>query len=140
MGHRPKIPAAVETEVLTKSRRKCCLCYALHFDEQPKAGQIAHLDHDPTNNAPDNLAWLCFDHHDEYDSQTSQAKGLTIHEVKAHRQALYERIVLQEAAGVTSRESVDQIVKRFEELLEIRQQSSSNFGPKETERQMSWSR
>ena len=25
--------------------------------------QLAHLDHDPGNNDPDNLAWLCLNHH-----------------------------------------------------------------------------
>src|SRR5215217_2036278 len=113
MGNRPKIPTAVETELLIRSRRKCCLCYALKADEEPKAGQIAHLDHNRENNDLGNLAWLCFDHHDDYDSETSQSKGLTIHEVKAHRRALYERIVLQEAqASTKAQEPLEQVVKR----------------------------
>jgi hypothetical protein len=28
---------------------------------------VAHLDHDGANDAPDNLAWLCWSHHRMYD-------------------------------------------------------------------------
>ena len=33
--------------------------------------------------------YLCLDHHDYYDSKTSQSKGLTANEVKAYRDDLY---------------------------------------------------
>jgi hypothetical protein len=58
-----------------------------------KQGQIAHLDHDNTNYDPDNLAFLCLPHHDQYDSKTSQSKGLREGEVKGFRKELYDRIV-----------------------------------------------
>lgn len=58
-----------------------------------KKGQIAHLDRDRTNNAEDNLAFLCLDHHDEYDSKTSQSKGLTEQEVKVYREQLYQWVL-----------------------------------------------
>jgi hypothetical protein len=58
-----------------------------------KPGQIAHLDHDNTNDDLDNLAFLCFSHHDQYDSTTSQSKGLREGEVKGFRKELYDRIV-----------------------------------------------
>lgn len=89
MAKRPKIPTSVQTAVLTESRRRCCLCFHLDGDDSEKPGQIAHLDHDPTNNAEDNLAWLCLPHHDRYDSRTSQSKGLTIEEAKGARRSLY---------------------------------------------------
>jgi len=54
-----------------------------------KKGQIAHLDHDRNNNAASNLAFLCFDHHDEFDSRTSQSKGLQRAEIETHREELY---------------------------------------------------
>ncbi|WP_233503504.1 hypothetical protein [Sphingomonas psychrotolerans] len=50
-----------------------------------KSGQIAHLDHDNSNNVETNLAFLCLDHHDQYDSVTSQSKKITIAEVKAFK-------------------------------------------------------
>ncbi len=86
---RSKVPKSTETEVLTQSRRRCCLCFGLSGDLDEKAGQIVHIDHDPTNHALDNLAWLCLEHHDRYDSSTSQSKGITNGELKQHRASLY---------------------------------------------------
>jgi len=40
----------------------------------------------------DNLVFLCFDHHDEYDSRTSQGKGLTAGEVSFFRDELLASI------------------------------------------------
>jgi hypothetical protein len=55
-----------------------------------KRGQIAHLNHNPADNRADNLVYLCFEHHDEYDSTTRQAKGLTEGEVRHHRDRLHD--------------------------------------------------
>jgi hypothetical protein len=88
MKNRPKVPQVAAAEVLTACLRRCCLCAALRSDTGEKKGQIAHLDHDPSNNAADNLVFLCFEHHDQYDSSPSQSKGLTIEELKQHRAAL----------------------------------------------------
>lgn len=55
-------------------------------------GQLAHLDSNPGNNAEDNLAFLCFDHHDEYDGRTSTAKGLRESEVRHWRDELYREM------------------------------------------------
>ena len=90
VSKRPAVPKETETRLLTTSARRCCLCFGLSEDSAERPGQIAHLDRDPTNNEFDNLAWLCLDHHDRYDSRTSQSKGLSISEVKTHRTQLYE--------------------------------------------------
>lgn len=74
------------------SARRCCVCFGVQMDMSVKKGQIAHLDGDPSNSDFDNLAYLCMPHHDDYDSKTSQSKGLTIHEVKNYRTLLYEAI------------------------------------------------
>jgi hypothetical protein len=62
---------------------------ALSGDATVKQGQIAHLDQDASNNSVSNLAFLCLDHHDQYDSRTSQSKGFTESEVKSYRDQLY---------------------------------------------------
>ncbi|MGR9252515.1 hypothetical protein [Rhizobium leguminosarum] len=77
-----------QADVLVSSRRRCAICFGLHRDAEPKAGQIAHLDKKNSNNALDNLAFLCFEHHNEYDSTMSQSKGLQMQEVKRYRQEL----------------------------------------------------
>lgn len=91
---RKKIPDNIQKEVLVTSRRRCCICYGLNRDISIKKGQIAHLDGDNNNNNKfDNLAFLCFDHHDEYDGKTSQSKNFTIKEVKKYRAELYENVL-----------------------------------------------
>jgi hypothetical protein len=92
MVARRKTPEDMVTEILTRSRRRCCICYGLHRDGEIKQGQIAHLDQDNRNNRPDNLAFLCLQHHDAYDSKTSQSKGFTIGEIKAYRDELYSHM------------------------------------------------
>ena len=89
---RTKVPKKIETEVLLKSGRRCCICWGLHRNKDTREGQIAHLDHNPSNNAPENLVWLCLEHHAQYDTVTSQSKGLTVEEVKWYREALYRDI------------------------------------------------
>ena len=81
-----------EEAVLTKSARRCCLCFHLKKDFREKRGQIAHLDRNPSNDAEDNLAFLCFDHHTEYDSRASQHKNYTVGEVKKARNKLYVEV------------------------------------------------
>lgn len=93
---RKRIPIEVETAVLTKSARRCTLCFLLSGDLNEKHGQIAHIDQDPSNYALDNLAFMCLEHHSLYDSRTSQHKNYTIAEVKAGRVQLYEAIAQQE--------------------------------------------
>jgi hypothetical protein len=53
-----------------------------------KRGQIAHLDRNAANPSFDNLVFLCLEHHDQFDSRTSQSKGLTPDEVRQYRQEL----------------------------------------------------
>lgn len=92
LSKRKKIPKKVEAAILVKSKRRCCVCFFLKGDDAVKKGQIAHLDGDPSNCAEENLVFLCFGHHDEYDSQSSQSKGLTEEEVKHYRDQLYEAL------------------------------------------------
>lgn len=89
---RPPIPTTVQTELLTQSRRRCCLCFGLNRDIEVKDGQIAHLDRNPVNNRSDNLVWLCLSHHDDYDSVRRQTKRLTLEEVKSYREKLYSQL------------------------------------------------
>lgn len=88
MASRTKVPDSSQAEVLVQSRRRCCVCFGLNRDQTVKKGQIAHLDHDRNNNKIENLAFLCFDHHDEYDTQTSQSKGLLRSEIVRYREEL----------------------------------------------------
>ena len=86
----------VELKVLLKSRRRCALCVGLHRDLEVKRGQIAHIDRNAQHCSVDNLAFLCLAHHDEYDSKTSQSKGITSQELKQYRDQLYEDLESEE--------------------------------------------
>ncbi|MBM3709594.1 MAG: hypothetical protein FJW61_04135 [Actinobacteria bacterium] len=91
---RKKINSDTEATVLEESGRRCCICFGLYQDLGLKIGQIAHLDKNNANSMLDNLAFLCLEHHDMYDSKTSQSKNFTIKEVKKYRDDLKERIIV----------------------------------------------
>ncbi|MEM7199299.1 MAG: biotin/lipoyl-containing protein [Planctomycetota bacterium] len=78
-------------EVLLRSRRRCCTCFYLSGRDEQQAGQIAHL-RGRDNDNPEDLAFLCPNHHNELDRSESQVKGLTTKEIRTHRAKLYEHI------------------------------------------------
>ena len=88
MARKPIAPKR-QADVLVKSRRRCCICYGLYRDIAIKQGQIAHLDHDPSNDTEENLTFLCLNHHDQYDSRTRQSKNLLYEEVLRYREELF---------------------------------------------------
>jgi hypothetical protein len=104
---RIKIPDDIQTQVIILSSRRCCMCFGLNGNLMQKKGQIAHLDQDNANHDLDNLAYLCFDHHDEYDSTTSQSKGLLESEVKHYRKELYAKVVAGLPSEPTSKPSTE---------------------------------
>jgi hypothetical protein len=55
-----------------------------------KDGQIAHVDRDASNSRIENLAFLCLQHHDQYDTRRSQSKGFTEAELLHYRANLYQ--------------------------------------------------
>lgn len=88
MGRRKHLPTAVVEELLVACRRRCCLCFFLQDDRSERKGQIAHLNQRPDDARLENLAWLCLDHHDAFDSRTRQSKGYTASEVRRYRDQL----------------------------------------------------
>ena len=96
MTNRKPIPAQVETSVLVASARRCALCFGFEGDLTRKKGQIAHIDQDSSNADKTNLVYLCFEHHDEYDSTTSQSKGITQAELREYNRRLLAAIATDE--------------------------------------------
>lgn len=93
---RTHVPAGTESKVLTASRRRCALCHGLDGILEETEGQIAHIDRNPKNARPENLVWLCFKHHNAYDSSMSQAKGYTPGELRIYRTELWRAIKRKE--------------------------------------------
>ena len=117
MSGRKPISDTVETAVLTKSQRRCCLCFGLDKDAEPKRhGQIAHVDRTPSNNNEENLAYLCLPHHDAYDTHSGQSKNYTEGELRTYRDRLYAYLsdldaLNHELANILRKEEVS--VKRL---------------------------
>lgn len=118
MEERIKIPPDVQAAVLLNCARRCCLCFGLNADATLKKGQIAHLDQDRKANKVTNLVYLCFDHHDEFDSTTRQSKGLTKTEVAAYRQRLHEYVRTSLSPEATSKDFVVTSIEEQEVVLE----------------------
>lgn len=110
---RKKIPDAILTELFTLSARRCALCFCLEADFKEKSGQVAHLDQDNSNDSLNNLVWLCLEHHDKYDSKTSQTKNYTKNELISYRARLYEEVKNFNARNsVPSENSDHQVIER----------------------------
>ncbi len=88
---RTKISVDIETAVLINCGRRCALCVGLNNDHDVKNGQIAHIDRDSSNNAYENLAFLCIDHHDEYDTVRRQSKSLKPQELLHYKRVVCEQ-------------------------------------------------
>lgn len=85
MPSRTAIPDRAIQEVLIRSKRRCPLCFVAGKLE-PRDGNIAHIDRDPSNNDNDNLVYLCLQHHHEVDESGSTR----IEEIKKARRELYQ--------------------------------------------------
>jgi len=81
---RKSITQKVITQLLVGVRRRCCLCVGLNRDYNEKKLQIAHIDRNRTNASSTNLVPICLDHHDQYDSKTSQSKAIIPEELRLY--------------------------------------------------------
>jgi hypothetical protein len=63
-GKRPHVPTAIRREIINEANGECAICHG-HKD----TCEAAHLDpvHKSLNNHPENLLWLCSNHHTAYD-------------------------------------------------------------------------
>jgi len=120
MNKRKKIPNPNEKAVLTQSGRRCCICFAINGDILVKKGQIAHVDRNSANYRLDNLAWLCLEHHAEYDSKTSQHKGWQKSEVKAYRGNLYRAITKMRKGSVSQLTNLSKVKDSTTRLAVVR--------------------
>jgi len=80
---------AVCQDVITRCRRRCCVCYGLNRDLRLKRGQLAHLNRDPSKSDADDLAYLCLTCHNHYDLKGNRTLGYTPEEVRVYRNQLY---------------------------------------------------
>ncbi|WP_330178743.1 hypothetical protein OHB26_19680 [Nocardia sp. NBC_01503] len=103
MAAREHVSEETQARILAESRRRCAVCFGLDRDFGRKKGQLAHLGKDPSKADPSELVFLCFDHHDEFDSTTRQSKNLTRKEIENYRDLLIAEVERQWAAGALDR-------------------------------------
>ena len=81
---RIKIPRKTEAELMYMSNLQCCIC-------GERGDHIHHL-LSPKENSIENLALLCFKHHDEATVTQSLRKKLSLETIKRFRKEHYSRI------------------------------------------------
>jgi hypothetical protein len=81
------VPADVATVLMFRSDRTCCVCH-----ERGEPIQIHHIDEDPSNNNPDNLAVLFFHCHDETQIRGGFGRKLDAAQVTYFRDDWHRRV------------------------------------------------
>ena len=78
-GKRPSIPNLIKEDIKRESHYSCAICG--HMDN----GEVAHIEpvSETLNNSPDNLIFLCPNHHTKYDYGYTLKGNITIEEVRA---------------------------------------------------------
>src|SRR5882724_10037352 len=89
---REDIPKALAARALFLSDRICCVCRI-----RGKPVQIHHIDDDPSNNSPNNLAVLCFDCHRDTQIRGGFDRKLDYDQVILYRDDWYSIVALQRA-------------------------------------------
>jgi hypothetical protein len=82
----PPDPGLV-ARVMYDSDRTCCVC-----TERAKRVQVHHIDENPANNDPANLAVLCFDCHDETQIKGGFGRKLDAPQVRQCREQWIQRV------------------------------------------------
>src|SRR5260370_17478654 len=85
---RSEIPADVAADVLYRNDHTCCICNAPR-----KHVQIHHIDGDPSNNSPANLAVVCLDCHSLVTGGHGLGRHYSAGEVRRYKRA-WEQVVL----------------------------------------------
>ena len=67
---------------------------------------MAHINKVPSDNRPENLAWLCLEHHDSFDSVSSQSKNYTKAELSRWRDKLHAHFSESSVTAATESEIV----------------------------------
>lgn len=81
--NRTKVPPDIDAAVVYMSDFKCCIC-------QKKGDHTHHLDGNKNNNKIENLALLCFDHHNLAGLKNNLSKKLSKQAILKYREHYYQ--------------------------------------------------
>ena len=84
---RKNISQNTSADVIFKSHNSCCVC-----QNGKKGDHIHHIDGDPSNNDFNNLAYLCFDHHNQATITNSLSKKLSPRAITQFRDDWYRQV------------------------------------------------
>jgi hypothetical protein len=87
---RTKVPAATAAQVQFLSDRTCCVCRT-----SKKSTQLHHLDADPSNHNPTNLALLCLDCHNDTQMRGGFGRKLDAEQIALYRSDWYELVAAE---------------------------------------------
>jgi hypothetical protein len=87
---RKKISDEIQAEVIFKSNRECVIC-----DNHKRGDHIHHIDGENSNNKFENLAFLCFDCHNEASLTGSLRKKLTPKTIIKYRDFKYKAVAIE---------------------------------------------
>jgi hypothetical protein len=115
-GPRPPIPEAIKTDIKAESHYGCAVC---GYSDN---GEIAHIEAvaDTLNNSPDNLIFLCPNHHTKYDLGYKPSSNITIDVVRAAKlvkRSTRQRMMRYEANAANLFLAVTSLLKNIEQKL-----------------------
>lgn len=101
-GSRPPVPTGIKREIQEEAGGECAICH--NNANSCEAAHIVPLAKSK-NNHPDNLIWLCANHHTKFDKHTYGPKPENATFVKGFKQAMtyYRRALWELQAEVTGR-------------------------------------
>jgi hypothetical protein len=91
-----RVDEVVAADVCFAVDLRCCMCEPINgLPPRIRNGQLHHLDEDPSNNDPDNLVWLCLEHHEDAGKVGRASRRLSPHTIRKYRALLQSRIATQ---------------------------------------------
>jgi RecJ-like exonuclease len=115
-GSRPSIPTAIRDDIRQESHHGCAICGLMDN------GEIAHIEAvaETLNNSPDNLVYLCPNHHAKYDLGFRPRSNVTIDEVRAAKtlkRMSRQRMMRYEANATKSLHGLIKLIESIEKQL-----------------------
>jgi len=99
------IPRAIEADVLFASDRTCCVCRV-----KGRQIQIHHIDDNPANNDPKNLAVLCLECHNDTQIRGGFGRKLNANQVIRYRDDWLIQVATSRVAHAEDNEQIEQKV------------------------------
>jgi hypothetical protein len=117
-GDYGEIPPDVAAEVLFLADRTCCVCR-----QRSRPVQLHHIDDDPANSTPENIAVLCFDCHRETQIRGGFDRKLDAAQVRLYKLDWINRVEAKRngAMGSVPSEAVSE--KQILRYLQLREKS-----------------